>query len=90
MKENVGTDLRFIPLERLDRMRMNIRNRYCIARRDGFKKKCRFYARHFVLFWKVLFQAKDHRFKRAGIIFKGIKDGYRFRPVVEFPGEPAR
>lgn len=90
VKENVGTDLRFISLERLDRMRMNIRNRYYIARRDGVKKKCRFYARHFVLFWKVLFQAKDHRFKRVGIIFKGIKDGYRFRPMVEYPNGAIR
>ena len=83
MKENSAPTLESMPIDRLSRMVLNIRNRYYIARRDGFKKKMRFYARHGIIFFKVLVKARNKKFKRLGVIVKGIVKGWGFRPKVE-------
>ena len=84
MEKNQSPALESPSPDRLERMTLNIRNRYYIARRDGFKKKMRFYARHAILFFRVLFKAKDKKFKRIAVIFKGIFKGWAFRPKTEY------
>lgn len=80
MDKNEKPDLVTLSYDRLPRMVLNVRNRYYIARRDGFKKKLRFYARHTILFFRVLCKAKDHRIKRLNVLFKGTIKGWLFRP----------
>lgn len=84
MRENSAPNLVDMPEDKLDRMVLNIRNRYYIARRDGLKKKMRFYARHGIIFFKVLFKSKSKKFKRLGVIINGIFKGWGFKPKPEF------
>ena len=83
MEKNEKPDLVTLSYDRIPRMVLNIRNRYYIAKRDGFKKKMRFYARPTILFFRVLFKAKDHRFSRLKAIFDGTLKGWFFRPKIE-------
>ena len=87
MMKNEMPDLATLGQDRIERMALNIRNRYYIARRDGFKKKLRFYARHFLLYFRVLTKAKDHKIRRLSAICKGIRMGWGFRPKPESVGE---
>lgn len=80
MEKNENPDLVTLDESRLERMKLNVRNRYFIARRDGFKKKLRFYARHTILFFRVLFKAKNNKCKRLGVILSGTIKGWFFRP----------
>lgn len=80
MEKNENPDLVTLDESRLERMKLNVRNRYYIARRDGFKKKLRFYARHTILFFRVLFKAKNKKCKRLGVILSGTIKGWFFRP----------
>lgn len=84
MKKNSAPSLESLSPDRFERMVLNVRNRYYIARRDGFKKKLRFYARHTLLFFRVLARAKDRKFKRIAVIVKGIFKGWAFRPKPEY------
>jgi GT2 family glycosyltransferase len=89
MEKNEPSALETLSVDRLPRMVLNIRNRYYIARRDGFVKKLRFYARHFILFNRVLFGAGNHRSARLSVIFRGIARGWFFRPKVDYPENTA-
>ncbi len=83
---NKNADLTTVSVERIDRAKIGIRNRYYIAKRDGFIKKLRFYARHFLTIIKILLFAKDNKFLRVKAIFTGIKEGKNFYPLVENRG----
>lgn len=79
MAKNEKPDLVTLSRERFDRMILNIRNRYYIARRDGFVKKLRFFARHFILLVRIVFKSKDLKMERIKTLFKGVYAGFKFK-----------
>ena len=77
---NYYPDLVTLKKENFWKMELNIRNRFYIARRDGFIKILRFFARHFLLIIKIFCRAKDSKLLRIWVVIKGTILGFFFFP----------
>lgn len=77
---NYYPDLVTLKKENFWKMELNIRNRFYIARRDGFIKILRFFARHFLLIIKIFCKAKDSKLLRIWVVIKGTILGFFFFP----------
>lgn len=74
--------------DRLPRYFYRYRNNIYITRKYENSKKLLFIMiKHMYLAVKILFIAKNNKFKRSNLIFKGIFSGLKFNPNVENIGE---
>ena len=85
MKSNEGSSLAKDDVERVDRYFYSFRNENHLYGQEGFKGKMHYIARCGMNFVRVVFQADSHKFKRLKVMFKGISEGCKFRPEIEYP-----
>lgn len=71
--------------DRYQRFYYSFRNRFYIAKRDGFSNILFYLARLIAIALVTLVKAKKYRFKKFMIVLKGLFDGIFFSPKVEFP-----
>lgn len=83
MKENSGSNIATDRVERIDRYNLAFRNENFLYRQEGIKGFCYYFAKCGKNILCALFRAKDHRFKRAGIVIKQFVLGFFFNPKVE-------
>lgn len=81
---NIGGNIAFDSLDRLYRYNYLYRNDVYIYRREGFKGFVYEVLRLTNHSLRVIFKAKDNRFKRLKCIFKGTIAGFSFNPQIEF------
>lgn len=78
--QNAPVDLVALPPERFPYAERCIRNRFYIARRDGPGKMARFFLRHALLAFRILFHARNKKVKRLVVLFRGVLRGLFFFP----------
>ena len=83
MKDNNGSNIARDGVERLSRYNYAYRNENYLYRKEGIKGFCYYFAKCGKNIVCSLFLAKDHRFKRIGIIMKQFFAGLFFNPKVE-------
>ena len=87
MKDNLGSSVATDRPERLQRYNYAFRNENYLYRQEGFRGFCYYFAKCGKNILCALFQAKDHRLKRALIVLKQFFGGLFFNPKVEFVEE---
>lgn len=83
-KNNVGANIATDDYERIDRYLYLYRNDVYLYRREGlrgFNYEIIRLTDHII---RCLFKAKNHRFKRISKIIKGTKNGFKFKPKIEY------
>lgn len=83
MKENGGSNIATDGAERLDRYNYAFRNENYLYRKEGIKGFGYYVAKCGKNILCCIFQAKDHRIKRIGIIVKHMVTGLFFNPRIE-------
>ena len=83
MKSNTGSNIATDDVERLGRYNYAFRNENYLYRQEGIKGFCYYFAKCGKNILCALFQAKDHRLRRAGIVVKQFFLGLLFNPKVE-------
>lgn len=70
--------------ERIERMRISVRNDFCTAKRRGFKKVIRNMIQTFKILYKCITTSDClYRGKKISILFLGTLDGIAFHPPIE-------
>ena len=84
MQENGGSNIATDSMERVKRYNYAFRNENYLYRKEGWKGFCYYFAKCGKNILCALFQAKDHRFRRAGIVIRQMICGLAFNPKVEY------
>lgn len=84
MKDNSGGNIAVDVPERLERYNLAFRNENFLFRQEGAKGFCYYFAKCGKYLVLSLLKAKDHRFKRAGIVIKQFFAGLFFNPKIEY------
>ena len=72
MPNNTDVNVLDLPKEKINRLFYNYRNLFYIKRKNGLKESIKYLFHCFNSIIKVLFCARDSRFKRAFYIVKGL------------------
>ena len=83
--QNIGAKIENDSLERLPRYRYLYRNDVYLYRREGIKGFFYELTRINFHMLRILFKAKNKRFKRIGMVIKGTREGRKFKPQIEYP-----
>lgn len=83
--QNIGAKIENDSLERLSRYRYLYRNDVYLYRREGIKGFFYELTRINLHMLRILFKAKNKRFKRIGMVIKGTREGRKFKPQIEYP-----
>ena len=86
MKENVGSSIALDSQQRLERYNYAFRNENYLYRQEGIRGVIYYIGKCGLNILRILFQAKDSRLKRCGIILKQMVLGVFFNPKVEYVG----
>lgn len=70
-------------LPRANRYYYSFRNRFFIAKREGFTESLKYAIKLLAILGIVLVKAENNRVKKAGILLKGFWDGVFFNPKIE-------
>lgn len=81
---NVGSNIGLDSPERIDRYYYAFRNEAYLHRQEGVKGRVLYIGKRCRDVLRILFLAGSHRRKRFRVLWKGVRDGLRFRPVVEY------
>lgn len=85
MNSNIPTDISQDSSERLFRYKFSYRNMYYVNKRQGNKLSVLLYYYGIFLDIKKILKSKQNgKWKKIKIIIKGIRDGRRFKPKVEY------
>ena len=84
MPNNTDVNVLDLPKEKINRLFYNYRNLFYIKRKNGLKESIKYLFHCFNSIIKVLFCARDSRFKRAFYIVKGTVYGIFFNPDIEY------
>lgn len=84
-KSNIGANIANDSVDRLDRYRYLYRNDVYLYRREGLYGFVYEFLRLNFHMLRVLFEAKDNKFKRLLFMLKGTINGLTFNPQIEFP-----
>ena len=85
MTSNVGSNIGRDDIAKIDRYRMAFRNEACTYSKEGLYGFALYWYRCLRSFVYICFQARDNRGKRFAALFKGIGQGFTFRPEPEYP-----
>ena len=85
MDHNHGSNIAKDKVSRVDRYRLMYRNECNTYRQEGLKGIAFFLAHIGRDFFYILFLAKDHRKERFQALFRGVTEGIRFHPEIEYP-----
>ncbi len=83
-QSNIGANIASDTPDRLNRFFYLYRNDVYLYRREGLKGfmyECVRLTNHF---FRILLKAKDNKFKRIKIMFRGTRAGFKFKPQIEF------
>lgn len=83
MASNVGANITNDSVDRLKRYYYNYRNMSFVSKKRGGFKLVKFYLSYFKNILKIIFMAKNYKFKRIKIMTKGFTDGLVFNPKIE-------
>lgn len=83
-KSNVGANIATDSIERIPRYKYLYRNDVYFYRKEGFKGLAYEVVRLSDHMLRVLFKAKDNKYERLGMIWKGTVSGFSFNPSIEF------
>ena len=81
---NIGADIASDSIDRLERYKFLYRNDVYLYRREGFKGFLYEVVRLTAHFFRILFKAKDHKFLRIKMMLVGTKQGFSFKPQIEY------
>lgn len=84
MKSNIGSNIATDRAERLERYNYAFRNENYLYRQEGIKGFGYYFAKCGKNILCSMFMAKEHRFRRAGIVAKQLIFGLFFNPKVEY------
>lgn len=84
---NVGGNIAIDSVDRLYRYYYLYRNDVYLYRREGIKGFCYEALRLSEHIIRVIFKAPDNKMKRISYILKGTKDGFKFKPQIEYISE---
>lgn len=84
MPNNEGSSIAFDSYDRLDRYNFAFRNDNYTYRQEGLKGFLYYIGKCGINGLRVICQARDHKFKRCGIILKQFWAGLVFNPKVEY------
>ena len=82
MKNNSLPDIVWDDEERLGRYVFEFRNEYYLVRKQ--KKRLHFYYNTVGTIGRIIKSKTDHKWKRICIILNGVKQGWGFKPEIEF------
>lgn len=83
MGTNVGINIIDIEASRIDRFTYNYRNLSYIYRKYDPKEYKLFKLKYYYMIFKILFKSKNNKFKRIRALYKGMKQGKKFNPIIE-------
>lgn len=92
MKQNADANFNTFLAEdgdRVDRYFYSFRNRYFIAKEKGGSAVFKFTMKLLAFLVLTPFMAKGSRWKKTGIVFRGLTKGITFNPQIEFLGDEA-
>ena len=84
MGSNTGFDVVNIPKDRISRYYYDSRNRFYRVRKSNFYEKIAYLGWIVMSIFRILFQSKDSKLKRIGVILKGFFAGIFFNPKLEY------
>lgn len=88
MNANTNTDLKTFFVkgnsERINRFFYTFRNTYYLRKKAGIVPTLRYTTKIFYIFFLTLFKAKEYKFKKLGILLKGLWAGIFFNPSIEY------
>lgn len=85
MKQNCGANVVTCDRSRIDRCYYNIRNTYYIEKEYFSKNHLRKYWLHqFKTLVEIKRSSTDSKIKRCSVVLKGMRDGRRFNPNIEY------
>lgn len=87
MQANYGSSLAFDVVERFPRYVLAFRNEFFLYRQEGFCGICFYMAKCVLNFMRILFMSHSYKANRCDALFKGIRQGFRFKPQIEYPIE---
>jgi GT2 family glycosyltransferase len=83
MGKNETTDILRDEPNRIGRYYFDYRNRVFMAKKDGKKQFAKTYLRTFLMLFKILVVHNDSKFKKFGVVLKGLIAGTFFNPCIE-------
>ena len=83
MKENTGSSIATDVPERINRYRYAFRNEGYLYRKEGIKGIAYYIAKCGLNFCRIIFKAKDHKFKRCCVLISSMIKGLFFNPKIE-------
>jgi GT2 family glycosyltransferase len=86
MQENVGSSIALDDASKLSRYHYAFRNDGCTYRKYGFSGVCYYIGKCGINIGRIIAHAKDHRWRRIGIVLGGMIASWFFHPRVEFAG----
>lgn len=87
MGNNAGSNIKLDNVERIGRYFYAYRNDFFTARRRGIKDMLIYFAAFFLNIFRIIFSSTDHKGKRIGVMFSGMKAGLSFTPEIKFAKE---
>ena len=81
---NIGANIATDSADRLERYNYLYRNDVYLYRREGIHGFMYEVVRLSLHIFRIIFNAKDSKLKRISYIFKGTKNGFKFKPEIEF------
>ena len=79
---NIGCDIRYASVNRIDRFFYQSRNGMYRAKRDGcIFKRLKIFIKQII---GIMFKSKDNKVKRIKVLIKGTLAGLRFNPKLEY------
>ena len=83
MKENTGSSIATDVPERINRYRYAFRNEAYLYKKEGLKGIVYYIAKCGLNFCRIIFKAKDHKFKRCCVLISSMIKGLFFTPKIE-------
>ena len=83
MKENTGSSIATDVPERINRYQYAFRNENYLYRKEGIKGIVYYILKCGLNFCRILFKAKDHKFKRCWVLISSMVRGLGFNPEIE-------
>lgn len=83
---NNGSNIAVDSIERLERYKLSYRNEVYIFRREGIVGFFYQTLRLFLHIFRILFKSKDNKSKRIKCVLEGTKNGFSFKPEIEYVG----
>lgn len=81
---NIGANIVSESVDRLERFNYLYRNDVYLYRREGLKGFCYETVRLASHIGRIILKAPDNKMKRIGYVIRGTKNGFKFKPQIEY------